>query len=81
MEPILTSIAALMVMILCLLIFNSKLDISMKTMAWTITLTAFISMFILMLAYSSHPECYDMINHNNLTLVKLQESCYQYINF
>lgn len=81
MEPILMIVLILMFMILGLLIFNYKLDISMLNMAYLIGAIAFGSIFLLMLTYNSHPECDALINHNNMTLVLLQDKCYQYINF
>jgi hypothetical protein len=71
----------LMFMIIGLLIFNFKLDISMLNMTYLITGVAFFSIVILMLTYNSHSECDALINHNNMTLIMLQDKCYQYINF
>ena len=71
----------LMFMIIGLLIFNYKLNISMLNMAYLIVGVTFISILLLTLTYNSHPECDALINHNNMTLVLLQDKCYQYINF
>jgi hypothetical protein len=71
----------LMLMIIGILIFNYKLDISMLNMAYIIAGVAFLSLIMLMLTYNSHSECDAIINHNNMTLMMLQDKCYQYINF
>ena len=71
----------LMIMLLGLLIFNYKLDISMLNMAYIIGGVAFFSIILLTLTYNSHPECGLIINRNNITLQMLQDKCYQYINF
>jgi len=83
MEFILTLIAIFMILITgLLLMINSKYDkIGMVNMAWIITIIAFASLLLLVFMYPSHPECNDMINHNNVTLQLLQDKCYQYINF
>jgi hypothetical protein len=70
----------LLSMLIGLLVFNSKMGISMENMSYIITFVAFISIVLLMFTYNSHPECDAIINHNNLTLQSLQNSCYQYIN-
>jgi hypothetical protein len=80
MEPILIIVSILIAMIIGLLIFNSKFKVDMQTMAWSITAIALGSMLLLVLMYPLHPECNDMINHNNVTLQALQNTCYQYIN-
>jgi hypothetical protein len=71
----------LMFMIIGLLIFNYKLDINMLNMAYLISGVTLFSIIMLMLTYNSHPDCELIINHNNMTLITLQDKCYQYINF
>jgi len=74
-------VSVLMFMILGLLIFNYDHNISVLNMAYLITGVAFFSIVILMLTYNSHSDCDALINHNNMTLLMLQDKCYQYINF
>jgi hypothetical protein len=81
MDPILIIIMVLMAMIIGLLIFNSKININMYSMAWIIVTIAFISILLLTLVYNAHTECYDLINHNNVTLNVIQDTCYKYNNF
>jgi hypothetical protein len=81
MEPTLIIVIIFMIAILGLLIFNSKIDINMLNMAYIIEGIVIISIILLMLTYNSHSECDALINHNNMTLVMLQDKCYQYINF
>lgn len=81
MDPILMIIMVLMAMLIGLLIFNSKLNIDMYSMAWLIVSVSFVSILLLMVVYNSHTECYDLINHNNVTLSVIQDTCYKYNNF
>ena len=81
MEPTLMIVLLLMFMIIGLLIFNYKLDINMLNMTYIIVGITFFSIVMLMLTYNSHSECDALINHNNMTLMMLQDKCYQYINF
>lgn len=80
MEPILMIILVLMLMLIGLIIFNSKFDISMLTLTWLIIGISFISILLLTVIYNSHQECYNLINHNNVTLELIQNTCYQYTN-
>lgn len=81
MEPILMIVMLMMVIIIGLLIFNYKLQISTLNVAYIIGGIAFGCIILLMLTYNAHPECDALINHNNVTLQLLQEKCYQYIDF
>ena len=81
MEPILMIVLILMFVIIGILIFNYKLNISMINMAYIIVGITIISIFLLVVGSNTHPECDLIINHNNMTLQMLQDKCYQYINF
>lgn len=80
MNPTLFIVMLLMIVVLGLLIFNYKLNISMINMAYIIGAITFGCIILLMLTYNAHPECDALINHNNMTLQQLQEKCYQYID-
>lgn len=81
MEPILFVLMIIMVAIIGMIIFNSKININVQTFATVITIITFGSIVLLMFIYNSHPECDAIINHNNQTLQLLQDKCYQYIDF
>jgi hypothetical protein len=70
----------LMIALLGIAIFNSKLNLSMPHVSMIILGIVAITFVILMIGYNSHSECDAIINHNNLTLQALQNKCYQYIN-
>lgn len=73
-------VVLLMLMMIGLIIFNYKLDISMANMSYIIVGVAIISIMLIAFTYNSHSECDALINHNNMTLQALQDKCYQYIS-
>ena len=81
MELSLLIICLLSIALIAILIFNFKIGLSNIQMAYIITTIAFGAMIFLFLTYNSHPECDAIINHNNITLNILKQTCYQYINF